>query len=40
METVVAYIDEAIINHDNAAALEEIAEKVYDMMSARRLFVM
>jgi glycine hydroxymethyltransferase len=40
METVVSYIDEAIMNHDNATALEEIAEKVYDMMSARRLFVM
>lgn len=40
MKTVVSYIDEAITNHDNDTALEEIAEKVYDMMSARRLFVM
>ena len=40
METIVSYIDEAITNHDNDTALEAIAEKVYDMMSARRLFVM
>ncbi len=40
IETVVSYIDEAITNHDNDTALEEIAEKVYDMMSARRLFVL
>ena len=40
METVVSYIDEALMNHDNDAVLEEIAEKVYEMMSSRRLFVM
>ena len=40
METIVGFIDEALMNHDNDTVLEEIAENVYDMMSARRLFVM
>ena len=40
METIVGFMDEALKNHDNDTILEEIAEKVYEMMSARRLFVM
>jgi len=40
MEVVVALIDEAIQNHDNDAALEAIGERVEEMMSSRRLFVM
>lgn len=40
MQIVVDFIDEAIKNHDNDEALLEIANKVEEMMSARRLFVM
>jgi len=40
MQRIVDLIDEAILNHDNDEALEEIGEKVEEMMSARRLFVM
>jgi glycine hydroxymethyltransferase len=40
MQQVVDFIDEAIQNHDNDAALEAIGERVEEMMSARRLFVM
>ena len=40
MQTVVDFIDEAIQNHGNDEALEAIGERVEDMMSARRLFVM
>ncbi|MCG1036885.1 serine hydroxymethyltransferase [Polaribacter sargassicola] len=40
MVTVVSLIDEAITNAANEVALEAIAEKVSDMMSSRRLFVM
>ncbi|GGG98268.1 serine hydroxymethyltransferase [Polaribacter pacificus] len=40
MQAVVNFIDEAIQNHDNDAALTAIGERVEEMMSARRLFVM
>ncbi|MDP5105616.1 MAG: serine hydroxymethyltransferase [Polaribacter sp.] len=40
MATIVNFIDEAIINAANETALENIAERVAEMMSARRLFVM
>ena len=40
MEAVVNFIDEAIQNADNEEALHEIGERVSDMMSSRRLFVM
>ncbi|TVZ54941.1 glycine hydroxymethyltransferase [Lutibacter sp. Hel_I_33_5] len=40
METIVAFIDEAIVNADNEVVLETIAEQVSYMMSSRRLFVM
>jgi glycine hydroxymethyltransferase len=40
MATVVNFIDEAITNAANETALENIAERVSDMMSSRRLFVM
>lgn len=40
MQTIVDFIDEAILNQDNDEALEEIGERVEEMMSARRLFVM
>jgi glycine hydroxymethyltransferase len=40
MKAVVGFIDEAITNADNDAALHEISERVSEMMSARRLFVM
>lgn len=40
MQTVVDFIDEAIQNADNDEALHEIGERVAEMMSARRLFVM
>lgn len=40
MQQVVDFIDEAIQNHDNDEALAEIGERVEEMMSARRLFVM
>ncbi len=38
METIVTYIDEAIINHTNEEKLEAIAVKVNDMMSEKPLF--
>ncbi|MDX6745899.1 serine hydroxymethyltransferase [Polaribacter sp. PL03] len=40
MVAVVNFIDEAIQNAENEEALHEIGERVSDMMSARRLFVM
>ncbi|CAI8163837.1 MAG: Serine hydroxymethyltransferase [Polaribacter sp. SA4-10] len=40
MAAVVGFIDEAIQNSDNDEALHKIAERVSDMMSHRRLFVM
>ena len=40
MKAVVEFIDEAITNADNDEALHEISERVADMMSSRRLFVM
>jgi len=40
MQQVVDFIDEAIQNHDNDEALTEIGDRVEEMMSARRLFVM
>tara|TARA_B110000091_G_scaffold211089_1_gene255080 strand:- start:33 stop:1307 length:1275 start_codon:yes stop_codon:yes gene_type:complete len=40
MKVVVEFIDEAITNADNDEALHEISERVADMMSSRRLFVM
>ncbi|SDU07409.1 glycine hydroxymethyltransferase [Polaribacter sp. Hel1_33_78] len=40
MKSVVDFIDEAIQNAENEDALNEIGERVSEMMSARRLFVM
>ena len=40
MVAIVNFIDEAIQNADNEEALHEIGERVSNMMSARRLFVM
>jgi len=40
MEAVVSFIDEAIQNANDDKALHEIGERVSDMMSHRRLFVM
>ncbi|WP_088324759.1 serine hydroxymethyltransferase [Polaribacter tangerinus] len=40
MKTVVNFIDEAITNANNDEALHEIGDRVAEMMSARRLFVM
>ncbi len=40
MKAVVNFIDEAIQNAENEEALHEIGERVSEMMSARRLFVM
>ena len=40
MRAVVDFIDEAIQNAENEEALHEIGERVSEMMSARRLFVM
>ena len=40
MEAVVSFIDEAIQNANDDQALHEIGERVSDMMSHRRLFVM
>ncbi|CAL2080917.1 serine hydroxymethyltransferase [Tenacibaculum sp. 190524A02b] len=40
MVAIVDLIDEAIINADNDEKLEAVGEKVYDLMSHRRLFVM
>ena len=40
MKQVVNFIDEAIQNADNEEALHEIGERVSEMMSSRRLFVM
>ncbi|MCL4148246.1 UNVERIFIED_CONTAM: hypothetical protein GTU68_060834 [Idotea baltica] len=40
MKKVVDFIDEAIQNADNEEALHEIGERVSEMMSSRRLFVM
>ena len=38
METIVGFIDEAIMNYQDDAKLEAIAEKVNEMMSPRPLF--
>jgi glycine hydroxymethyltransferase len=40
MAAVVNFIDEALQNADNEEALHAIGERVAEMMSARRLFVM
>ena len=40
MQTVVDLIDEALMNASNEEKLEEIGEKVYDLMHDKRLFVM
>ena len=40
METIVSFIDEAITNASNDTILKSISERVEEMMSARRLFVM
>lgn len=40
MQTIVDFIDEAIQHHDNDEALASIGERVEEMMSSRRLFVM
>jgi len=40
MKIVVDFIDEAILNADNEEILGDIAERVSDMMSSHRLFVM
>ena len=40
MKAVVDFIDEAITNAGNEEALHEISDRVADMMSSRRLFVM
>ncbi|MEP0266552.1 serine hydroxymethyltransferase [Dokdonia sp.] len=39
MQTIVNFIDEAIINHEDDAALEAIAGKVNEMMGDKPLFV-
>ncbi len=39
MKTIVELIDQVITNHDNDEKLEEIADKVVDMMSERPIFV-
>ncbi|MFA7445208.1 MAG: serine hydroxymethyltransferase [Flavobacteriaceae bacterium] len=39
MKTIVELIDEVITNHDNDEKLEEIADKVVDMMGERPIFV-
>jgi len=39
MRTIVDLIDEVITNHDNDEKLEEIGDKVVDMMSERPIFV-
>lgn len=39
MKVIVDLIDEVITNHDNEEKLEEIADKVVDMMSERPIFV-
>lgn len=40
MQTIVDFIDKAIVNRENDTILESIGEEVEDMMSSRRLFVM
>jgi glycine hydroxymethyltransferase len=40
MQTIVDFIDEAIQNHETDEALASIGERVEEMMSFRRLFVM
>ncbi|MDB4205264.1 serine hydroxymethyltransferase [Polaribacter sp.] len=40
MKAVVDFIDEAITNADNEEILHEISDRVAEMMSSRRLFVM
>ena len=40
MQAIVDFMDEAILHHDNDVALEAIGERVEEMISSRRLFVM
>ena len=40
MQTIVDFIDEALMNATNTEVLESIGEKVHDLMHQRRLFVM
>ena len=40
MQTVVDLIDEALMNATNDEVLEQVGEKVYDLMHQRRLFIM
>lgn len=40
MDVIVNLIDEALMNAENEAVLEEVGEKVYELMHDRRLFVM
>lgn len=40
MQAIVDFIDEAIQHHDNDEALTSIGERVEEMMSSKRLFVM
>ncbi len=40
MQAIVDFMDEAIQNHENDKALASIGERVEEMMSSRRLFVM
>ena len=39
MITIVEFIDQAILNHDNDDTLQNIADKVHSFMSHRPLFV-
>jgi glycine hydroxymethyltransferase len=39
METVVALIDKALMNHTDEAVLEQVAEEVNELMSERAMFV-
>ena len=39
MELIVSLIDEVICNHKDEKVLENVAEKVHEMMSERPLFV-
>jgi glycine hydroxymethyltransferase len=39
MEAIVALIDKVIMNHTDAAIIEEVANEVNEMMSERAIFV-
>ncbi len=39
METVVSLIDEVLMNHENEETIQQVAQKVYDLMASRPLFV-